>query len=128
MEKILLNKILSINKLNPKWAIFWDKFLNSFLKKSLTVIKNKKNAAVNKTVFVRKLMFKFLIINRVNIREIIKNKTRYNLFFKSDLTHFSCGPIAIKIRNGIKKGIINFWKNGGPTDIFSEVTTSKNIG
>ena len=81
--------------------------LNFFLKKSLTVIKNKKNAAVNKIVFVKKLILKFFTINTVNIKEIIKNKIKYNLFFKFDLIHFNCGPIAINIKNGIKKGIIS---------------------
>ena len=37
----LLNIILRINKLNPNRAIFCEKFLYFFLKKSLTVIKNK---------------------------------------------------------------------------------------
>ena len=41
LEKILLNKILKINKLKLKWARFWDKFLNFFEKKSLRVVKNK---------------------------------------------------------------------------------------
>ena len=45
---------------------------------------------------------KFLIIKSVNIKEIIKNKIKYNLFFKSDLIQFNCGPIAMNIKNGIK--------------------------
>ena len=44
LEKILLNKILRINKLKPKWAMFWDKFLNLLTKNSLDVEKNKKKA------------------------------------------------------------------------------------
>ena len=41
LENKLLNRILKINKLNPKWAVFWAKFLYFLLKKSLSVIKNK---------------------------------------------------------------------------------------
>ena len=46
----------------------------------------------------------------------------------SDLIHLNFGPIAIANKNGIKKGIINLLKKGGPTEIFSEDITSKNIG
>ena len=42
--------------------------------------------------------------------------------------HFKFGPIDINIKNGIKKGIINLLKNGGPTEIFSLDKTSKKIG
>ncbi len=79
-------------------------------------------------MIVKKLILKFLIIKTVNIKEMIKNKIKYNLFFKSDLIQFNCGPIAMNIKNGIKKGMMSLWKKGGPTDIFSEVITSKKIG
>ena len=46
----------------------------------------------------------------------------------SDLIHFNLGPIAIASIKGIKKGSINLLKNGGPTDIFWDEITSKNIG
>ena len=49
LENKLLNKILKINKLKPKWAVFCDKFLNLLLKKSLKVIKNNKNNYKNKS-------------------------------------------------------------------------------
>ena len=42
--------------------------------------------------------------------------------------HFRFGPTDINIKNGIKNGIINLLKNGGPTEIFSFDITSKNIG
>ena len=32
LENKLLNKMLKINKLNPKWAIFWEILLNFFIK------------------------------------------------------------------------------------------------
>ena len=40
-KNMLLNKILNISKLKPKWAKFWDKFFIFVLKKSLAVITNK---------------------------------------------------------------------------------------
>ena len=59
---------------------------------------------------------------------IIKNKIKFSLFSNSDFIHFNFGPIAIANKNGTKNGIINLLQNGGPTDIFSEDNTSKNIG
>ena len=53
------------------------------------------------------LKLKFLIIKTANIKEMIKNKIKYNLFFKSDLIQFNCGPIAMNIKNGIKKGMMS---------------------
>ena len=41
LENKLFNKMLKINKLNPKWAVFCAKFLKPLLKKSLKVIKNR---------------------------------------------------------------------------------------
>ena len=49
LEKILLNKILKISKLKPKWAMFWDKFLNFLTKNSLVVEKNKKKQRQSKS-------------------------------------------------------------------------------
>ena len=69
--------------------------------------KNRYKAEVTKTVFSKKLTSVFLIINNDNKNEIIKNKNNCFLFCKSDLIHFNFGPIAIKNKNGIKKGIIN---------------------
>ena len=58
-------------------------------------------------VFKRKLTFKFFTIKNDNKNEIIKNKTKCDLFSIFDFTHFNLGPIAIANKNGIKKGIIN---------------------
>tara|TARA_B100000524_G_C23527537_1_gene326473 strand:+ start:387 stop:725 length:339 start_codon:yes stop_codon:yes gene_type:complete len=107
VEKILFSKILNINRLKPKCAIFCEKFLNFFNKKSLDVIKNKKKAEDTNMVFIRNFVFEYSIINKDSKNEIMKNKNKYNLFFNSDFTHFSFGPIAMAIKNGIKKGIIN---------------------
>ena len=49
-DKILLNKILSINKLKPKCAIVCEKLLNFLINNSLIVVKSKKKAAEIKTV------------------------------------------------------------------------------
>ena len=45
------------------------------LNANVSVIKNKKNAAVNKTVFVRKLMFKFLLSIFILIINYSMNRT-----------------------------------------------------
>ena len=66
---------------------------------------------------IDKQILKINIIINLNLFE--------NLFF---LIHFKFGPTDIKIKNGIKKGIINLLKNGGPTEIFSFDKTSKKIG
>ena len=73
LEKILLNIMLKINKLKPKWAMFWDKFFNLLIKNYLKVEKNKKKAEVTKIVLMRKLMLNSLIINADNKNDIIKN-------------------------------------------------------
>ena len=70
-------------------------------------MKNKKNAEVTKTVFIRKFIFNFFMMNKDNKKEIIKNRIKLNLLDNSDLIHFNLGPIAIANKNGIKKGIIN---------------------
>ena len=70
-------------------------------------MKNKKNAEVTKTVFIRKFIFNFFMMNKDNRKEIIRNRIRLNLLFNSDFIHFNLGPIAIANKNGIKKGIIN---------------------
>ena len=49
-DKILLNRILNINKLKPKCEIFWEILLNSLVNNSFRVVKNKKKAAEIKTV------------------------------------------------------------------------------
>ena len=41
LENKLFNKMLKINKLNPKWAMFCEMLLYFLIKKSLKVIKNK---------------------------------------------------------------------------------------
>ena len=56
--------------------MFCDKFLDFLVKKSLNVIKNKKNAEVTKIVFIRKLMSNLLIMIKDNKIEIIKNRIR----------------------------------------------------
>ena len=79
-------------------------------------------------VFMRKPKLKFLIIRNDKKNETIKNKMSWYLFFISDFIHFNFGPTAINIKNGIKKGINNLLKKGGPTEIFSFDITSRKIG
>ena len=81
--------------------------MNFLEKKSLKVIKNKKNAEATKIVFVRKLILNFFKIKKDYKSEISKNKIKNNLIFNSDLIQFNFGPIAIAIKKGTKKGIIN---------------------
>ena len=56
---------------------------------------------------MRKLLFKFRVIEIERKREMIKNIIKCNLFSKFDLIHFNLGPIAMANKNGIKSGIIN---------------------
>ena len=42
-------------------------------------------------------------------KEIINRTTKCSFFSSPDLIHFSCGPIAMKIKNGIRNGIISLW-------------------
>ena len=49
-DKILLNRIASMNKLNPKCAITWETLINFFKNSSFRVVKNKKKAAEIKIV------------------------------------------------------------------------------
>ena len=58
--------------------------------------------------------------------KIITNFQFINL--KLFFIHFKFGPMDIKNKKGIKKGTNNLLKNGGPTEIFSLVNTSKKIG
>ena len=51
---------------------------------------------------MRKLVFKFRVIEIERKREIIKNIIKNNLFSKFDLIHFNLGPIAIANKKGIK--------------------------
>ncbi len=44
------------------------------------------------------------------------------------LSHPKLGPSDIKIKKGIKKGIISLLKNGGPTEILWFDITSRKIG
>tara|TARA_B100000035_G_C20658522_1_gene404245 strand:+ start:366 stop:569 length:204 start_codon:yes stop_codon:yes gene_type:complete len=67
-------------------------------------------------------------MNKAKTKEIIKNKNKENLFLRSDLIHFNLGPTIIKNKKGTKNGMISLLKKGGPTDIFSDVKTSKKIG
>ena len=94
----------------------------------MVVIKRQKLAANNIVIFnavfpknletiIDKLKLKINIIINLNLFK--------KLLF---LIHFKFGAIDIKIKNGIKKGIINLLKNGGPTEIFSLDKTSKKIG
>ena len=48
--------------------------------------------------------------------------------FFCDLIQPNFGPIAIKAKNGTTKGIITILKKGGPTEIFTLVSTSRKIG
>tara|TARA_B110000003_G_C16627666_1_gene525445 strand:+ start:1892 stop:2131 length:240 start_codon:yes stop_codon:yes gene_type:complete len=79
-------------------------------------------------VLKSKSISKFLIIKNVNIVAITKVIINEFLFSIFDLIHLSLGPRLINNKNGIKKGNINFWKKGGPTDTFSEDITSRKIG
>ena len=45
--------MLKINKLNPKWDIFFEKLCNSLEKKSLIVTINKYRDAAIKKVFIK---------------------------------------------------------------------------
>ena len=60
---------------------------------------------------------------KINMK--IKFNLLDNLLF---FIHLRFGPIDIKIKNGIKKGIISLLKKGGPTEIFSLDSTSRKIG
>ena len=70
----------------------------------------------------------FFNIKNVKVAEIITNIINKLLFSILDFIHLSFGPRAINNKNGIKKGVINLWQKGGPTEIFSVEITSKNIG
>ena len=65
------------------------------------------NADAIKTVLMRKLLFKFRVIEIERKREIIKYIIKNDLFSKFDLIHFNFGPIAMANKKGIKNGIIN---------------------
>ena len=117
-----------MRRLKPKCAMLCERFFNCLKTRSLNVIKNRYIAAVIRIEFRRNFISKFLIISTDNIREIIKYKNKDILFSKSDLIQLSWGPSAIVNKNTTKKGIINLLKKGGPTDIFSDVITSKKIG
>ena len=53
LDKMPLSKILKINKLKPKWDIFFEKLYNSLEKKSLIVTTNKYRDAAIKTVLIK---------------------------------------------------------------------------
>ena len=55
-------------------------------------------------------------------------KYQFEQFIEQRTRLFGSTLPTIKNKNGTKKGIINLLKKGGPTDIFSEVKTSKKIG
>ena len=59
----------------------------------------------DKLAIEKELILQFKDINK----EIINITTKCILFWSSALIHLSWGPIAIKIKNGIKKGIISLW-------------------
>ena len=73
-------------------------------------------------------MVMFFNVKNDKIAEIITNIINELLFSILVFIHLSFGPRAINNKNGIKKGVINLWQNGGPTEIFSVEITSKNIG
>ena len=58
-------------------------------------------------VFNKSFVPKFLKIKKEIKIDKIKRATKYNFPSSSDLIHFSWGPIAMKIKNGMRKGMIN---------------------
>ena len=49
-DKILLNRMLNINKLKPKCETVWEILLNFLINNSFKVVKKRKKAAEIKTV------------------------------------------------------------------------------
>ncbi len=64
-------------------------------------------AAVNKILFIKISIFNLITKNKDNKNEIRSNTISLFLIMKSDLIHFSFGPMAIINKKGIKNGIIN---------------------
>mgnify|MGYP003344176170 CR=1 FL=1 len=56
-------------------------------------------------VFGIELNDEYLLRYSILSNEINKNIIKCNLFFKSDLIHFNCGPTAIANKKGIRNGI-----------------------
>ena len=80
-------------------------------------------------VNVNVILPNILIIRKDNIKFKIKKIINCILFSKIlFFIQFKLGPMDIKIKNGIKKGINNLLKNGGPTEIFWSDKTSRKIG
>ena len=69
---MLFSKILSINKLKPKWATVCDKIF-FLLKNSTVVVKNKNKEVPIKIVYKNKSTWKFLVTRKDIVIEIVKN-------------------------------------------------------
>ena len=84
VENKLLNKILKINKLNPKWAIFWEILFFFLIKKSLKVTKNKYKELENLSNKFREL--KTLVYEYKEKKELeIKKFTKDQNNFKKEI-------------------------------------------
>ena len=105
-DVMLFSKILSINKLKPKWATVCDKIF-FLLKNSTVVVKNKNKDVPIKIVYKNKSTFKVLVTRKDIVIKIVKNTINKFLLLISDLIYLSLDPKTINIKKGTRKGIIS---------------------